>query len=57
MLLIRLIEFAKTQKNVTEEIRGPKFEDEERYGINPGIAIGNNCYISFIPVKGDYEYA
>ena len=53
----RLSEFVKTQKNVTEEIRGPKFEDEERYGISPGIAIGNNCYISFIPVKGDYEYA
>ena len=52
----RLIEFSKTQKNVTEEVRGPKFEYEDKYGISPGITIGSNCYISFIPVKGDYEY-
>ena len=52
----RLIEFSKTQKNVTEEVRGPKFEDEDKYGISPGITIGSNCYINFIPVKGDYEY-
>lgn len=55
-LAARLIEFAKTQKNVTEEIRGPKFEDEDKYGISPGITIGSNCYINFIPIKGDYEY-
>ena len=55
-LAARLTEFSHTQKNVTEEVRGPKFEDEDKYGISPGITIGNNCYIKFIPVKGDYEY-
>jgi len=53
----RLTEFAKTQKNVTEDIRGPKWEDEERFGIRPSIMIGYNCSVSFIPIKGDYEYA
>lgn len=52
----RLQEFAATQKNVTEEIRGPKFEDEELYGIPPGITIGSGCYLNFIPIRGDYEY-
>ena len=52
----QLMEFSKTQKNVTEEVRGPKFEDEDKYGISPGITIGSNCYINFIPIKGDYEY-
>lgn len=56
-LVNRLTEFAKTQKNVTEEIVGPKFEDEERYGLSPSIQIGSNCGVRFIPVKGDYEYA
>lgn len=53
----RLAEFSKTQKNVTEEVRGPRFEDEEKYGIIPSIDIGSTCCISFQPIKGDYEYA
>ena len=52
----RLQEFAATQKNVTEKICGPKFEDDERYGISPGITIGSGCYLNFIPIRGDYEY-
>lgn len=56
-LVKRLGEFSATQKNVTEEIRGPKWEDEERFGLCPYINIGYNCSISFIPVKGDYKYA
>lgn len=52
----RLKEFAKAQKNVTEEVRGPRFEDEEKYGIIPSINIGSTCCVTFQPIKGDYEY-
>ena len=52
----RMIEFSKTQKNVTESVRGPRFEYEEKYGIIPSIDIGSGCCINFTPIKGDYEY-
>ena len=53
----RLQEFAETQKNVTEKIYGPEFEDEERYGIPLSIHIGSECYVGFTLIKGDYKYA
>ena len=53
----RLADFAETQKFVTEDIHGPKFDDEEKYGLSPCILIGSGCSVSFIPIKGDYEYA
>jgi len=52
----RLQEFAETQKNVTEKIYGPEFEDYERYGIPISIRIGSGCYVGFTLIKGDYEY-
>ena len=55
-LVERLDKYAKTQKNVTEEIRGPHFDDEDKYGIYPSISIGSDCCITFTPIKGDYEY-
>ncbi len=52
----RMMEFSKTQKNATEPVRGPKFEDEDKYGIIPSINVGSTCCITFQPIKGDYEF-
>lgn len=54
----RMMEFSKTQKNVIDGgVICPRFEDEDKYGINPSIRLGaNGCCITFQPVKGDYEY-
>lgn len=49
----RLQEFAKTQKNVTEKIYGPNFD--ERYGTPLSIHIGSECYVGFTLIKGDYS--
>lgn len=52
----RLNKYAHEQKFCTEDVTGPKFEDEEKYGIRPTIRIGTNCAIGFTPIRGDYEY-
>ncbi len=51
----RLRKFANTQKNVTEKIYGPDFENDERYGIPLSIHIGSECYVGFTLIKGDYS--
>ena len=55
-LVRRLNEYAHTQKNCTEDVRGPKWEDWEKYRLRPTISIGYLCAIAFTPIKGDYEY-
>ncbi len=51
----RLNKYAHEQRYCTEDVTGPNFEDEEKYGIRPTIRVGTNCSIGFTPIKGDYE--
>ena len=52
----RLNEYAHQQRNCTEAVTAHDFDDEKKYHLNPAIRIGSSCQISFIPIKGDYEY-
>ena len=52
----RLNLYAHSQKFCTEDVTGPKWEDEDKYGLRPSISVGTNCSIGFTPIKGDYEY-
>jgi len=55
-LTTRLNAYAHQQKFCTEDVIGPDFERDEKYGIRPSIGIGPGCSIAFTPIKGDYEY-
>ena len=55
----RLNEYAHTFKNCTEEIEGPDLDFYENFGYDKPwmhyISIGQDCYLTLIPIKKNYD--
>ena len=52
-LYAELLEVAGKQKAVLD-IRKPSWDGYFSYGLRPSIYLAPECYVNFIPIKGDY---
>ena len=53
-LYAELLEVAGKQKSVLD-IRKPSWDGYFSYGLRPSISLAPECYVNFIPIKGDYH--